>query len=191
MTRDVEGISKPAWATLCNNFETGWSVECSIGSRWFLWGFWVVNALFNHFFRVNLALIFVSTTCWSSMVLVSRNHTCILTLNTSIEWCLWVKLWQAFSNNWQNLEETSTNVLGPIIYRVRLTGLFVELFYFMLQVPSQAINTRDLTLLLALMKFRAWLAKFCLVNPSFLARNIKLAHACGFIHYLHSGIVDN
>ena len=64
---------------------------------------------------MNLASIFDSTTCWSSTALVSRNHTCIFTLNTSIKWCLW----QAFSNNWQNLEETSTNVLGPIIYRVR------------------------------------------------------------------------
>ena len=75
--------------------------------------------------------------------------------------------------------------------KLNCTRLFAELFYFMLQVPSQAINTRDLTLLLALMKFRAWLAKFCLVNPSLLARNIKRAHACGFIYYLHSGIVDN
>ena len=112
---DVEGISKPAWAMLCNNFKTVWSVECSIGSRWFLWSFWVVNTLFNLFFRLILASIFVSTTCWSSRALVSRNHTCIFTLNTSIKWCLW----QAFSNNWQNLEETGTNGLGPIIYRVR------------------------------------------------------------------------
>ena len=36
---------------------------------------------------------------------------------------------------------------------LNLTRLFAELVYFMLNVPSQAINTRDLTLLLALMKF--------------------------------------
>ena len=47
---------------------------------------------------------------------------------------------------WPN--ELSTQMLN-------LTRLFAELFYFMLHVPSQAINTRDLTLLLALMKFRA------------------------------------
>ena len=169
MVWGVEGISKPAWATLCNNFKTGWSVECSIGSKWILWGYWVLNALFNHFFRVILASIFVSTTCWSSRALVSRNHTCILTLNTSIKWYLW----QAFPNNWQNLEETSTNVLGPLQAqlfiesdgKLNLTRLFAELFYFMLQVPSQAINKRYLTLLLALMKFRAWSAKNCRFNP--------------------------
>jgi len=55
------------------------------------------------------------------------------------------------------------NVLGPMIYRLtcvelNLTRLFeelLELFYFMLHVPSQAISTGDLTILLALMKFRA------------------------------------
>jgi len=103
------------WCATTSKLIDQLNVHCSIGSRWFLWGYWVVNALFNHFFRVILAWIFVATTCWSSRALVSRNHTCILTLNTSIEWCLW----QAFCNNWQNLEETSTNVFGPIIYRVR------------------------------------------------------------------------
>ena len=39
----------------------------------------------------------------------------VVTLNTSIKWCLNIE----FSYYWQNLEETSTNVLGPIIYRVR------------------------------------------------------------------------
>jgi len=37
--------------------------------------------------------------------------------------------------------------------KLNLTRLFAELVYFMLHVPLQAINTRDLTLLLALMKF--------------------------------------
>ena len=36
-----------------------------------------------------------------------------------------------------------------------LTGLFEELFHFMLHVPSKAINTKDFTPLLAIMKFRA------------------------------------
>ena len=67
---------------------------------------------------------------------------------------------------------------------LNLTRLFAELFYYELHVPSKAINTRDLTLLLALMKFWAWLAKFCRLNPWFLACNINLAHACGFISNL-------
>ena len=78
-----------------------------------------------------------------------------------------------------------------VFVTLNLTRLFAELVYFMLHVPLQAINTRDLTLLLALMKFWAWSAKFCRLNPWFLACNIKLAHACGFISNLHSSIVDN
>ena len=38
---------------------------------------------------------------------------------------------------------------------LNLRRLFAELFYLMLHVPSQAINTRDLTLLLASMQFSA------------------------------------
>jgi len=37
---------------------------------------------------------------------------------------------------------------------LNLTGLFAELFHFMLHLPSKAINTRHFTLMLAVMKFR-------------------------------------
>ena len=84
-------------------------------SIWFLWSFWVVCVLFNHFFRVITALIIVLTTHWSSKALVVRNCTCILALNTSIMFNWMVFVISTF-RLLANLEETSMNVLGPVIY---------------------------------------------------------------------------
>ena len=108
----VEGISRSAWAMLSSNSKTGSSFDCSIVSIWFLWGFWVVNASFYHFFWVIIASIVVSTTSWSSRADVCKSFTCILSLNASLEWCLW---WASFGF-FQNLEDKSMNVLGPNIY---------------------------------------------------------------------------
>ena len=51
---------------------------------------------------------------WSE-AMVLGNSTCILTLNASFELCLR----KAFSYYWQDLEETSTNVLGTIVYQLQ------------------------------------------------------------------------
>ena len=91
--------------------------------NWFI--FWLFNC-FNmvpakflgcqcfilHFFWVIIALIIVSTTSWSCRADVCKSFTCILSLNASIEWCLW---WESFSF-FQNLEDKSMNALGPNIY---------------------------------------------------------------------------
>ena len=108
----VEEISRSAWAMLSSNSKTGSSFDCSIVSIWFLWSFWVVNASFYHFFWVIIASIVVSTTSWSSRADVCKIFTCILSLNASIEWCLW---WASFGF-FQNLEDKSMNALGPNIY---------------------------------------------------------------------------
>ena len=42
---------------MCNNPKTSWSVDCLIGSRWFLWDFWVkclIPPLISSDFRINL-----------------------------------------------------------------------------------------------------------------------------------------
>ena len=108
----VEEISRSAWAMLSSNSKTGSSVDCLIGWIWFLLRFWVVNASFYHFFWVIIASIVVSTTSWSSRADVCKTFTCILSLNASIEWCLW---WASFGF-FQNLEDKSMNALGPNIY---------------------------------------------------------------------------
>ena len=64
------------------------------------------------FFWVIIASIVVSTTSWSSRVDVCKNFTCMLSLNASLEWCLW---WASFGF-FQNLEDKSMNALGTNIY---------------------------------------------------------------------------
>ena len=72
-------------------------------SRWLLWGFWTLNASFNHLFGVFRASIFSPTTSWSSRTFISGLHM-LMVLNISIKRCLWITIWVIILSFLQNLE---------------------------------------------------------------------------------------
>ena len=143
----------------------------------------VVDALFNHSFRVIVeSIIALMTTSWSSRdcqgVALRKLH---LHMNSKyFNWMVFViSIFQVLAESRRNKHESAWPYYFSTVMGILISQDSLRSFYFMLHVPSQA------------MKFRAWLAKFCCLNPRFLARNIKLAHTCSFISNLHWGIVDN
>ena len=76
-------------------------------------------------------------------------------------------------------------------WKFNLTGLVVELFRFMLLVPSKAMNLRDIALLHFEPDTTRLKAKICCIDPETVACKIKLEYSCCFISMLRSCIVNN